>query len=84
MVLIRIHFMDNDFRMVSLDFQHFQLEVAGHTTREDLASVFGGDDQMVASVEDGVTEPVVLHTSSVLEKTVNGLHPRPSGRGIAG
>jgi hypothetical protein len=84
MILIGVHLMNDNLRMVSLDFSYFELEVVGHTAREDLASVFGRDDKVVPGVEDGVTEPVVLHTLIVLEKTANGLHPRPTGRGIAG
>jgi hypothetical protein len=65
MVLIGVYFVDDDFWAIALYLSDFELEVTLHTALEDLTTVFGGDNQVVPGVEDGVTSPVVFHTSSV-------------------
>lgn len=68
MVLVGVDFVNHYFGVMALYGLYLKLEVSGHTVREDLASVFGADDKMIAYVEYGVTSPIVFHTYSVQEK----------------
>lgn len=68
MIDVSVDLVNDYLGMKALYVLNLKFEVGGHTVLEDLASVFGTDDKVIANVEDGVTSPVVLHSYSVLEK----------------